>query len=212
MSAARFNLTQQTRFNFAQRHRFWFTLGRHRRNHVLGWLCRISLEPDSCVRRTQNVFARYGVRGVVFAKFFPGVSTIVPPMAGMSHMNASRFFLFDAAGALLYGGLFLLVGYAFSNQIDQIAIAISHIGASAFSLLAGFAALYVERSPCIRRPIQIIHQLIMSLVSKMRGRAFASGCSSQTDQWNPSSNLTARRRKRFGRTWIPRTFSRRSVS
>ena len=42
----------------------WFYLGRYRGNQVLGLLCRISLEPDSCVRRTQNVFTKYGMRGV----------------------------------------------------------------------------------------------------------------------------------------------------
>src|SRR5436305_9447666 len=46
---------------------FWFYPGRYRGNQVLGFLCRISLKPDSCVRRTQNLFTRYGMRGVVLA-------------------------------------------------------------------------------------------------------------------------------------------------
>src|SRR6476620_5615448 len=33
----------------------WFHLGRYYGARVLSLLCRISLEPDSCVRRTQNV-------------------------------------------------------------------------------------------------------------------------------------------------------------
>src|ERR1043166_6501105 len=53
---------------------FWFYLGRFRGNKVLGFLCRISLEPDSCVRRTQNLFTRYGLRGMVVAKFVPAMS------------------------------------------------------------------------------------------------------------------------------------------
>src|SRR5579872_2842572 len=52
----------------------WFYLGRHRGSRVLNFLCRISLEPDSCVRRTQNLFTRYGMRGVLAAKFLPGVN------------------------------------------------------------------------------------------------------------------------------------------
>lgn len=99
---------------------FWFYLGRLRGNQVLAFLCRISLEPDSCVRRTLNLFTRYGLRGVVVAKFVPGMSTITPPLAGMSGTSASRFLLFDAMGSLLYGGLFLLLGYFFSHQITQI--------------------------------------------------------------------------------------------
>ena len=60
----------------------WFYLGRYRGQRVLNLLCRISLEPDSCVRRTENLFTRYGMRGVVLAKFVPGLSTLVPPLAG----------------------------------------------------------------------------------------------------------------------------------
>src|SRR5690348_11520312 len=59
----------------------WFYLGRYRGNQVIGLLCRISLEPDSCVRRTQNVFTRFGLPGVLVAKFVPGMSTVAPPLA-----------------------------------------------------------------------------------------------------------------------------------
>jgi membrane protein DedA with SNARE-associated domain/rhodanese-related sulfurtransferase len=121
----------------------WFYLGRRRGNQVLGLLCRISLEPDSCVRRTQNLFTKYGLRGVVVAKFLPGVSTVVPPLAAMSGVSASRFFLADALGAALYGAAFLSVGYFFSNQIEQIGAAISDIGGSALSLILGVLTLYL---------------------------------------------------------------------
>src|SRR5438046_2055545 len=70
---------------------FWFYLGRYRGNQVLNFLCRISLEPDSCVRRTQNVFTRYGLRGVVAAKFVPGMSTVAPPLAGMAGVPGGQF-------------------------------------------------------------------------------------------------------------------------
>src|ERR1051326_6827785 len=121
----------------------WFSLGRHRGNRILGLLCRISLEPDSCVRRTQNLFTKYGLRGVVVAKFLPGMSTVVPPLAAMSGVTAGRFFPADALGAMLYGGCFLGVGYFFSNQIEQIGAAISDIGGSALSLILGVVAVYL---------------------------------------------------------------------
>jgi len=122
---------------------FWFYLGRHRGNQVLGLLCRISLEPDSCVRRTQNLFTKYGLPGVLIAKFVPGMSTVAPPLAGMAGVGAGRFLLVDGVGSLLYGGSFLALGYCFSNQIDQIVGAMTWVGGNALSLLAGAAALYV---------------------------------------------------------------------
>src|SRR5437870_8220747 len=77
----------------------WFYLGRYGGHRVLSFLCRISLEPDSCVRRTQNIFARYGMRGVIAAKFIPGLSTLAPPLAGNSGVRASRFIFFDTLGS-----------------------------------------------------------------------------------------------------------------
>lgn len=142
---------------------FWFYLGRFRGNQVLGFLCRMSLEPDSCVRRTLNVFTRYGMPGVVAAKFLPGMSTITPPLAGMSGIKADRFFLFDALGSLLYAGIFLLVGYFFSHQITQIGAAIAHIGGSALSLLIGISALYIAYKYWQRQ--RLLHELRMARIS-----------------------------------------------
>src|SRR5262245_57961950 len=122
---------------------FWFYLGRYRGNRVLSFLCRVSLEPDSCVRRTQNIFTRYGLRGVVAAKFVPGMSTVAPPLAGMAGVPIGQFLLFDGFGALLYGSSLLCLGYLFSNQIEQIGAAIVDVGGSALSLVAGLVVLYV---------------------------------------------------------------------
>jgi membrane protein DedA with SNARE-associated domain/rhodanese-related sulfurtransferase len=122
---------------------FWFYLGRYRGNQVLALLCRISLEPDSCVRRTQNVFTKYGLRGVFVAKFLPGMSTVAPPLAGMSGHSAARFLSVDGAGSLLYGACLLGIGYLFSHQVEQILAALSRIGGSPLVLLAALVAIYL---------------------------------------------------------------------
>jgi len=121
----------------------WFYLGRHRGLRVLNLLCRISLEPDSCVRRTQNLFTRFGMRGIVAAKFVPGLSTLAPPLAGSSGVGAPRFLFFDALGSLLYGGSFILAGVLFSSQLEQILDALAGLGHSALGVVAGLVALYI---------------------------------------------------------------------
>ena len=121
----------------------WFYLGRYRGHRVLGLLCRISLEPDSCVRRTQNVYTRYGLRGVVVAKFVPGLSTVAPPLAGMSGVKLDRFLLADGLGSLLYGGGFIFLGYLFSNQIQRLTAALASMGGSVLTVTIGLAALYI---------------------------------------------------------------------
>ncbi len=121
----------------------WFYLGKFRGAQFLGLLCRFSLEPDSCVRRTSNVFQRYGWRGILVAKFIPGMSTITPPLAGMSGLAPRRFLFFDALGSFLYCGAFLLLGSLFSNQIAQIGIAFEHIGGGTLRVVLILLAFYV---------------------------------------------------------------------
>jgi membrane protein DedA with SNARE-associated domain len=133
----------------------WFQAGRRRGAQVLKLLCRISLEPDSCVRRTENVFATQGARTLLFAKFLPGLNTVAPPMAGMIGMRLSRFLLWDAAGALLWVGTFFGAGAFFSDQIEGIAEGAAALGGRlGAALLALFAAWlawkYAERQRFLR--------------------------------------------------------------
>jgi membrane protein DedA with SNARE-associated domain/rhodanese-related sulfurtransferase len=121
----------------------WFYLGRRYGNRVLKLLCRISIEPDSCVRRTQNVFTRYGMKGLVVAKFFPGLSTLAPPLAASAGVSFPRFFLFDAAGSLIYAGTFIVLGIVFSRQLEQVIDSLGSLGGGALTLLAALAVLYI---------------------------------------------------------------------
>ena len=141
----------------------WFYLGRYRGNQVLRLLCRISLEPDSCVRRTQNVFTKYGLPGVLVAKFVPGMSTVAPPVAGMSKISAGRFLLVDGIGSALYAGCLLGFGYVFNRQIDQILSAVGRIGGSALTLLIALAALFIVYKIWQRQ--RLLHELRMARIT-----------------------------------------------
>src|SRR5262245_38118745 len=114
----------------------WFFLGRHGGNRVLRLLCRISIEPDSCVRRTRNIFDRYGMKAVLVAKFMPGLSAIVPPMVGGSGVGFGRFLAFDALGSSLYIVAYMVVGAIFSNQFEQVLEGINGMGKSEDLFLA----------------------------------------------------------------------------
>ena len=142
---------------------FWFQLGRRRGHRVLGFLCRVSLEPDSCVRRTQNLFTRYGLWAILVAKFVPGLSTLAPPLAGMSGVKAGRFLLADSLGSLFYAAGFLLPGYLFANQIQEITNALAGIGRGAFFLLAGGLLIYVGFKYFQRQ--NILRQLRMARIT-----------------------------------------------
>ena len=141
----------------------WFYLGHYRGAQVLGLLCRISLEPDSCVRRTVNVFTRYGTRGIIVAKFVPGMSTIIPPLAGMSKLSPGHFLLFDGLASLLYCGTFMLLGAVFSNQISQIGAGLAHIGGSAVAVAFFFLVLYIGYKYWQRQ--RLLHELRMTKIT-----------------------------------------------
>ena len=89
----------------------WYYLGKTNGMSVLRLLCKISLEPDSCVRRTNSTYSKHGTRWLLFAKFIPGVSTIAPPMAGIYGVNLWRFIAMDGGGASLWAGTFLFAGW-----------------------------------------------------------------------------------------------------
>ena len=95
----------------------WYELGRRRGATVLAKLCRLSLEPDSCVRRAEHVFTRYGARGMLVAKFVPGLTTVMPPLAGIFAVGRLRFALYDLGGVVLWAGRWMALGYAFSDAI-----------------------------------------------------------------------------------------------
>ena len=121
----------------------WYQLGRRKGIRILQLLCKISLEPDSCVRRTEGLFSKQGARSLLLAKFIPGLSTVAPPLAGVFHMRARRFLLFDAAGALLWAGSFLGIGYVFSGQIERVAQYLASFGGWVLVILLGALAGYI---------------------------------------------------------------------
>ena len=134
----------------------WFELGRRRGRQVLNLLCRISLEPDSCVRRTENLFTRHGVRSLIVAKFVPGLSTVAPPLAGIVGMSGPRFLFYDGLGALLWAGASVGLGYVFSDQIEYIAEQAAEFGSLAVTIVVGALALYIghkyiQRQRLLRR-------------------------------------------------------------
>lgn len=121
----------------------WYQLGRRKGIKILRFLCRISLEPDSCVRRTEGIFSKQGARSLLLAKFLPGLGAVAPPLAGIFQMRPRRFLFFDAAGAFLWAGAFLGLGYAFSGQIERLAEHLAALGGWLLVLLVGALAAYI---------------------------------------------------------------------
>jgi membrane protein DedA with SNARE-associated domain len=121
----------------------WYELGRRKGIRVLRFLCKISIEPDSCVRQTENVFAKYGARSLLVSKFVPGLGAAAAPLAGVFRMRYPRFLLLDLAGTILWVGTYFGLGYAFSDALERVAGQLRQLGAYLVILLVVALVIYL---------------------------------------------------------------------
>lgn len=149
----------------------WYELGRRRGRLVLNWLCRISLEPTSCVRRTEDFFARHGVRSLIVAKFVPGFSTIAPPLAGIVGLRVPQYLLFNGLGTLLWVGTGIGLGMAFSDQLEQALLMSAQIGPAVGLLVMTVVIGYVVYKAVnrYRADYRVLRMTVPELTDKLAG-------------------------------------------
>jgi len=124
----------------------WFLIGRRYGHHVLRILCKLSLEPTTCVRRTQNSFGRHRAVTLVIAKFVPGLATLAPPVAGQNGMAFAPFLLFDGIGSTLWVGALLTAGRFFGDLLQRNPGLLNWVGRfSAALLVLGVLGFFVGR-------------------------------------------------------------------
>lgn len=133
----------------------WYELGRRRGNHVLGILCRISLEPDSCVGRTKSLFVRFGKKALLAVKFFPSLSTLASALSGMTLVPRWQFIALDGLGAMLWSSAWMGLGYAFSDALEFVVGQVARFGHYALVIigaaLVGYVALkFIQRRRFLR--------------------------------------------------------------
>ena len=123
---------------------------------ILRTLCRISIEPDSCVKQTENIFTRWGPPSLLVAKYIPGFSTVAPPLAGTMGVGLGRFLAYSAVAALLWAALPVAGGFFFQRRSRMAARGARSDGrrapwrSSARSSLAYVAVKAIQRYLLIR--------------------------------------------------------------
>jgi membrane protein DedA with SNARE-associated domain len=121
----------------------WYLLGRNKGHSVLKLLCRISIEPDSCVSSTRAWFKRLGGWALVVAKFVPGLGTVAAPMSGLSRMPWWKFLAADGFGILVWAGAYLGVGYLFREQLEDVGLLAARMGGGLIAVLIAALALWL---------------------------------------------------------------------
>jgi membrane protein DedA with SNARE-associated domain len=132
---------------------FW--LGRYMGWLLLGFLCRVSINPETCILRSAESFYKRGKITLVIAKFIPGVNTMAAPLAGSMKMRFWQFLYLDFAGALVYSGTYLLVGYLSRDFLAAV--------------LRGFhaAGLAIEAVVVVALAVYAIYRIIQFRKNKM---------------------------------------------
>lgn len=186
----------------------WFQIGRSRGKKILGFLCRMALEPDSCVRQTESGFVRYGVRFLLVSKFVPGMNALAAPLAGSARVGWGPFLIFDTLGAAVFIASWGMVGYLFSGQLEAIGDVVGRAGFRLFLsiviLTGGWIAVkYFQRRRFFRKlriariPVTELHRMIEAgedvVVIDVRGGLSAGDESVPGAMRIPLSELAARR-------------------
>lgn len=96
----------------------WYGAGRAFGYRVLAGLCKLSINPASCVSQTEGRFSRWGLWSLVVAKFVPGFSTVAPPIAGALRMSLPGFAIMAGIGALLWSGAAMAAGWLLRAQLE----------------------------------------------------------------------------------------------
>jgi membrane protein DedA with SNARE-associated domain/rhodanese-related sulfurtransferase len=169
---------------------FWYYLGRTRGGRILGLLCKVSLEPDSCVRSSETVFRRHGTSTLLLAKFIPGLSTIAPPLAGIIGMTISSFILYDAAGTVLWIMVSEGVGALFSNQLEAILMLFNQAGERLLTIVLVGIAIFVGYKFYRRQQILREHRMAKISADELKAMMDAGQPVTIADVRNPLSRET----------------------
>ena len=121
----------------------WYFAGRRYGYPILRTLCRISIEPDSCVKQTEDIFERWGAISLVVGKYIPGFATIAPPLAGAMKLGFPRFLLYTAISALLWAVVPILAGMIFRAEVEWLLTRLENLGAGILVLAVAVIATYV---------------------------------------------------------------------
>lgn len=140
----------------------WYRAGRRFGRRMLRLICRVSLSPDSCVRKTENIYERWGAPSLMFAKFVPGFAAVATGMAGSMQTPLPRFVLFDAIGALLWSGVAVTLGWLFRDVVNEVIALLEQAGRWGLAALALALAVYVGAKALQRQ--RLIQRLRMARV------------------------------------------------
>ena len=147
----------------------WYAAGRRYGYGVLRTLCRVAIEPDSCVKQTETIFERWGAPSLVLAKYVPGFSTVAPPLAGTMRVGLAAFLGYSALAALLWAGLPIALGAVFHAEVEHALGWLADMGTGAVMVIAAALLLYIGVKTLERYLLIRFLRMVRISVDELRG-------------------------------------------
>ena len=147
----------------------WYFAGRRYGYRILRTLCRVSLEPDSCVKQTENIFTRWGPPSLLVAKYIPGFSTVAPPLAGTMRVGLCRFIAYSAVAAMLWAAAPIAAGFFFRKEVELLLARIETMGGGAFAIVGGLVLAYIAFKGVERYMLLRFLRMIRISPAELRG-------------------------------------------
>jgi membrane protein DedA with SNARE-associated domain/rhodanese-related sulfurtransferase len=141
----------------------WYVAGQRLGSRVLRTMCKVSLEPDSCVSDTERIFARFGTKILLFAKYVPGLGAVATAMSGVVGASLVGFIVYDFLGATLWAGSGVAIGALFHNAVGDIFSELANLGRVGLLLLALLIGAFLGLK--YWRRYQFFRELRMSQIS-----------------------------------------------
>jgi membrane protein DedA with SNARE-associated domain len=151
---------------------FW--LGRYMGWALLGFLCRVSINPETCILRSAESFYKRGKITLVVAKFIPGVNTMAAPLAGSMKMRFWQFLRLDFAGASVYALTYLLIGYVSRDFLAAILRGFHAAGQAMEAVVVATIAVYA-----VYRIVQYRKNKMYRIVPRVQVQELAARLASQ---------------------------------
>ncbi len=147
----------------------WFIAGRHYGRSLLSGLCRVSISPDTCVQKTDDLIARHGAPLLLVAKFIPGVSAVSIPTAAAMGLPYRRFILFDFVGCALWSGAYVGAGMIFGKEVRRLLDAMAQVGAVSLIVVLLLFATYIGLKFEQRRRLRRLYHLVRIAPDEIAG-------------------------------------------
>src|ERR1700686_2233902 len=151
---------------------FW--LGRYTGWALLGFLCRMSMNPETCILRSAESFYKRGKATLIIAKFIPGINTMAAPLAGSMKMRFGQFLRLDFLGSAIYALSYLALGYL---ARDFLAVILRGFHAAGRAMEAVIVAALI--SYAIYRVVQYRKHSVYRIVPRVQVQELAQRLASE---------------------------------